>query len=91
MAKLNANVVALSLGLTSAILYAVCLIIVAIVPVGMMGTFANNLQHSIDFSGMMTKSITLAGSVIGIIAWFFIAAVSGYIFALVYNWVSEKL
>ena len=91
MEKLKPNVVALSLGLTSAILYAVCLVIVAIVPVGMMGTFVNNLQHSMDFTGMMTKSISFAGSVIGIIAWFLIAAVSGYLFAVVYNWASEKL
>ena len=88
--KLNPNAVALSLGITSAMLYIVCLVFVAVIPIQMMTPFVNNLQHSIDFTGMMTRNITLFGSIIGIIGWFIIAAVTGYIFAFVYNKVSEK-
>jgi len=91
MEKLNQNVVALSLGLTSVVLYILCLIVVAITPLGMMGPFVNNLQHSIDFNGMMTKNITFAGSIIGIIGWFVISALTGYIFAFVYNWTAGRL
>ena len=90
MEKLKPNVVALSLGVTAVILYVLCLVLVAILPLGMIAPFMNNLVHSVDFRGMMTDNITFAGSIIGIIAWFLIAAVTGYIFALVYNWAAEK-
>ena len=91
MEKLNPNVVALSLGVTAAVLYVICLAIVAITPLNMMTPFVNNLQHSLDFTGMMAKNITLTGSIIGIVGWFVIAAATGYIFAFVYNWLLEKL
>lgn len=91
MEKLKPNVVALSLGITSAILYVLCLIAVAITPLSMMTPFVNYLQHSIDFTGMMTKSITFAGSIVGIIGWFVISALAGYIFAFAYNWTAERL
>ena len=91
MEKLNQNVVALSLGVTSAILYILCLIVIAITPVPAVVSLVNSLQHSIDFSGIATKDITFLGSIIGIIGWFIIAAVTGYIFAFVYNWIIKKL
>lgn len=89
--KLKPNIVALSLGITSVVLYVICLVLVAITPAGALVPFMNSLIHSVDFSSMMTKSITLTGSVVGIIAWFVIAAITGYIFAFVYNWVLEKV
>ena len=89
MEKLKPNVVALSLGVTAVILYVLCLVLVAILPLGMIAPFMNNLVHSVDFRGMMTNNITFAGSIIGIIAWFLIAAVTGYIFASVYNKIGE--
>lgn len=91
MEKLNPNVVALSLGVTSAILYILCLILIAITPVPAVVSLVNSLQHSIDFSSIATKNITFLGSIIGIIAWFIIAAVNGYIFAFVYNQIIKKL
>ncbi|HLC61871.1 MAG TPA: DUF5676 family membrane protein [Candidatus Nanoarchaeia archaeon] len=91
MEKLKPNVVALSLGLTSVILYLLCLIFVSVIPIGMMGAFVNNLQHSMDFTGMMTQNINFIGSLVGIIGWFIISAISGYIFAVAYNWTAEKL
>lgn len=91
MAKLNPNKIALSLGITSTALYIICLILVAVFPVQMMAPLVNNLIHSVDFNGMMTKNITLSGSIVGIAAWFIIAAVTGYIFAFVYNRIEGKL
>ncbi|MBI2653702.1 hypothetical protein HYX02_02715 [Candidatus Woesearchaeota archaeon] len=91
MAKLNPNKVALSLGITAVVLYIICLILVTIFPLQMMAPFVNNLIHSVDFTGMMTKNITLNGSIVGIVAWFIIAAVTGYIFAFVYNQIEGKL
>ena len=90
MARLNPNKVALSLGITAVVLSIVCLILLAIFPIQMMAPFVNNLIHSVDFTGMMTKNITFSGSIVGIIAWFIIAAVTGYIFAFAYNWIEGK-
>lgn len=67
MEKLKPNVVALSLGITAVVLYAICLVLVAIFPTRMFVPFTNSLIHGFDFSGMMTKGITFSGSMIGII------------------------
>jgi len=91
MEKLRPNVIALSLGMTIVVLYVICLVLVAIFPVGMLVPFTNSLIHSVDFSGMMFKSITMTGAIIGIISWFLIAAITGYVFAFVYNWVLQKV
>ena len=57
----------------------------------MMTPFVNNLQHSIDFTGMMTKNITFAVSIVGIVGWFLIAAAAGCVFVFIYNLLAEKL
>ncbi len=91
MEKLNANVVALSLGAATTVLYIICLAIVAITPIPVVVSFVNALQHSIDVSGMMTRSISFGGALKGIVGWFIIAAVSGYVFTFLYNWFGQKL
>ncbi|MBI2558698.1 hypothetical protein HYW20_05220 [Candidatus Woesearchaeota archaeon] len=90
MEKLNGNIVALSLGITAIVLYVICLAIVAFIPIPLVVSFVNALQHSIDVSGIVVKNISLAGAVTGVIGWFVIAAATGYIFAFVYNKVAEK-
>ena len=91
MEKLNPNVVALTTGITTSIISVLCLIFVLIFPLSTVVYVANNLVHSIDFSSIATNSITLTGSVMGVILWFIIATAAGYIFAFMYNWVGEKL
>lgn len=91
MEKINANVIALSIGITATVLYALCLALVAIMPIPIIVGFVNALQHSIDVSGMVAKSISFTGIITGIFGWFAIAAVSGYIFASIYNLLSEKI
>ena len=90
MEKLNPNVVALSFGVTTTVLYIICLALVAITPVPLVVSFVNSLQHSIDVSGIVTKSTSFSGAIIGIVGWFIIAAATGYIFAFLYNWIGEK-
>lgn len=90
MEKLNPNVVALSLGATTTVLYIICLALVAITPVPLIVSFVNALQHSIDVSGIVTKSTSFSGAVTGIVGWFIIAAATGYIFTFIYNWLGEK-
>ena len=90
MEKLNPNAVALTTGITASIISIVCLTFVAIFPLSTVVYVANNLVHSLDFSSIATKNITVTGSLMGIILWFIIATAAGYIFALVYNWIGEK-
>lgn len=91
MEKLNPNAVALTTGITASIISILCLIFVAIFPLPTVVYVANNLVHSVDFSSIATKNITLTGSLMGVILWFIIAAVTGYIFAFMYNWIGERL
>ena len=91
MERLNPNVVALSLGFTTTILYVICLALVAITPIPVVVGFVNALQHSIDVSGMVTKSMSVKGIIVGGVGWFLIAAATGYIFAFLYNWLGQKL
>lgn len=91
MEKLNANVVALSLGFTTAVLYILCLGIVAVTPIPFLASFVNALQHSIDVSGLISRNFSFIGAMIGIVGWFVIAAATGYIFSLLYNFFIQKL
>lgn len=90
MEKLNANFVALSLGITISIVYIVCLIFVAIFPLQTIITFGNYFVHGIDISSIATKNITISSSIIGLVLVFLSSAVSGYIFAFVYNWLIDR-
>lgn len=90
MNKLNPNVVALSLGFTAVIVYSVCLILVALLPLETIVTFTNYLVHGIDFSNIAVKNITTIGAVIGLIEAFIMAWIIGYIFASVYNWCTGR-
>lgn len=91
MEKLNPNVVALSLGATTTVLYIVCLALVYITPIPVVVSFVNALQHSLDVSSIVTKSFSFGSAVIGIVGWFIIAAATGYIFSFLYNWIGEKI
>ena len=90
MAKLKPNIVALSLGLTFLIVSLICLILIAIFPVGMMARGVNYMAHGIDISGIAMRSFTFASVIIGFIEVFLLGAVIGYIFAVVHNWAQER-
>ncbi len=91
MEKLNQNAIALSFGLVIALVYLVCMIFIAIVPLETTITVGNLFVHGIDISSIATKNITFFKSLIGLILIFLSSAITGYIFALVYNWLGEKL
>ena len=90
MEKLNKNVVALSVGITTALVYLVCLAFVVIFPLQTIVTVSNYFVHGIDISSIATKNMTLAKSILGLVAVSLSSAVVGYIFALIYNWLGEK-
>ena len=90
MEKLNANAVALSLGITTVILSFICFILIAILPMQIVVSGANTLFHGINFSSIAAKNISFVGLITGVIIWFLVATAIGYIFAIVYNWIGEK-
>ena len=90
MEKLNQNAIALAVGITTALVYAVCLIFVAIFPLETVVAIGNYFVHGIDISSIAAKNITLAKSIIGLVTVSLSSAITGYIFALTYNWIAEK-
>ena len=91
MEKLNTKVVALSAGIASAIVDIICLILIAVLPFDAMIKGTNALMHGIDISSIAVKKIAFAASIGGIIGWFVFGALIGYIFAVVYNLIIEKI
>jgi len=90
MEKLNQNAIALAVGITTALVYLICLVFVAIFPLETVITVANYFVHGIDISSIAAKNITFAKSIIGLVIVSLSSAATGYIFALIYNWIAEK-
>ena len=90
MGSINPNAAALAGGITIDAISIVCLIFVAIAPIGTVASVANSLFHGLDVSSIAAKNISFGSSLIGLIALFLLGAVSGYIFAFAYNKLSEK-
>ena len=91
MEKLNQSAIALAVGITTALVYLVCLIFVAIFPLETVIVIGNYFVHGIDISSIAAKNITLAKSLIGLVAVFLSSVVAGYIFAWLYNLIGEKV
>jgi hypothetical protein len=90
MYKLNQNAVAFAVGITTALVYLVCLVLVAVFPLETIVKVGNYFVHGIDISSIATKSITIGKSIIGLIVVSISSAATGYVFALMYNWVVES-
>ena len=91
MEQLKPNVVGLSVAIVTALVYLVCLAFVAIFPLETVATFGNYFVHGIDLSSIAAKDIKLSDSIIGFVIVTLSAYIAGYIFALVYNWLGQKL
>ncbi|MBI2100981.1 hypothetical protein HYT53_00025 [Candidatus Woesearchaeota archaeon] len=91
MEKLNQSAIGLAVGITTALVYAICLIFVAVFPLETVIAIGNYFVHGIDISSIAAKNITLAKSVIGLVVVSISSAITGYVFALIYNWIGEKL
>ena len=91
MENLKPNVVALAVAITTAFVYLVCLAFVVVFPIETIATFGNYFVHGMDISSIAAKDINLSDSIIGFVIIALSAYVVGYIFALVYNWLGQKL
>ncbi len=91
MENLKSKVVALAVAMTTAFVYLVCLVFVALFPIETMATFGNYFVHGMDISSIAAKDIKLSESIIGLVIVTLSAYIVGYVFALIYNWLGQKL
>ncbi len=80
--KFNPTALAFSLAITTAILWTICSLIVAIVP-GFAMDMTGHMMHS-DL-GAITWTMTITGFVIGLAIWSVSALVTGWLIATCYN------
>ena len=85
--QLNPKRVALSLGIVSGIVSALCALLIAVAPSFIINIFGE-IFHGIDIS-KITKSITLGGALLGTIEAIILAFIIGWLFAKVYNTIKE--
>lgn len=90
MEKLNQKAVALAFGMTTALVYIVCLVFVAVFPLETVVAVGNYFVHGIDISSIAVKSITIGRSIVGLVLVSISSAITGYIFALLYNWIVKR-
>ena len=91
MGNINQNAAALAGGITVDAISIICLVFVAIAPLEAVTSVANSLFHGLDASSIAVKNISFGSSLMGLIVLFLLGAISGYIFAFVYNKISEKV
>ena len=91
MERLNQNAIALSVAITTALIYLICLTFVAIFPLQTTVTIGNYFVHGIDISSIATKNIIVSKSIIGFVVVSLSGAATGYIFAFLYNRIGEKV
>ncbi len=91
MQKLNVKKLGLATGLTGALLYLGCMILM--ITVGHDGTvkFFNNLLHGLDVSSVIRMDIPLWEAGIGLVETFILGWLIGACIALIYNATSKKI
>lgn len=82
MTKLNANALALSAVITTAILWVLCSLLVMLMP-GMSMSMSGYMMHT-DLSGMQWQ-LGLAGFLAGLVLWSLLAGIMAWLFAFFYN------
>ena len=87
--KLNPKVVSISLVVVSAILSLICALLLALSPEVSL-KFFGSIFHGIDMNKIAT-SITVSNVLIGLIAIVIIAFVTGWLFAVIYNYLQDKI
>ena len=80
--NLDANRLAISFGLTTAVLWVICSALVALVPGAMMG-MTGHMFHA-TMAGI-SWTLTWAGFLIGLVAWVVSAVVAGWLIGWFYN------
>ncbi|MBI2580476.1 hypothetical protein HYV85_01575 [Candidatus Woesearchaeota archaeon] len=81
---------ALAAGITTAMVYAVCVVLWAGFPSGMMG-YAGSMMHGVNRSIFAVQPFAPLTLLLGAAYSFITAFLIGGLFAIVYNWVEKNL
>lgn len=85
MTQINAKKFSLASGITGAIIYISCFLLMSILGKSTLIKLANTLFHGMDFSNILRMDIPIIETVIGIILSFIFWGITGYILGFVYN------
>ena len=87
--KLNPKTVSLSLAGVSVILSLLCAILIAVAPEATI-KFLGSIFHGMDIT-KIAQPITVSGVLMGLIAIIIVALITGWLFAIIYNYVLAKV
>jgi len=87
--KLSPKLVSFSLVIVSVVLSLVCAFLIALAPEATLNFFGS-IFHGIDMT-KIAASVTLSGILTGLVAVVIIAFIVGWLFAVVYNYLSDRL
>jgi len=85
MEKLNQKKFAIASGLTSAVIYLGCFLIMLLLGEGSLVKLSNFLFHGMDFTTIIRTEIPIWETLFGALLSFVFWAVIGYLIALIYN------
>lgn len=85
MKQISIKKFALASGITGAIIYTSCFVLMSILPKETLIKLANLIFHGIDFSEDLRMNISISETLIGIVASFILWGIIGYLLAFIYN------
>jgi hypothetical protein len=90
MSRINIRKFGLATGMTGALLYAGCILLMA--TVGREGTiqFFNSLLHGLDVSSVIRMNVPVGESLLGVVQTFILAWLTGACVAGIYNFAMRK-
>lgn len=91
MENLNAKSIGLSFGFVAALIYAVCWLFISVFPMETIIKVSNSLMHGIDVSSIAAKNTSLSESLLGFVIAVLGSMIVGYVFAVSYNWLNERV
>ncbi len=87
--KLNPKVVSLSLASISVVLSLLCAFLIAVAPEATL-KFLGSIFHGMDIT-KIAQPVTISGVLTGLIAIIIIAFITGWLFAVIYNFLLAKI
>lgn len=90
MNSINIKKFSLASGLTGAIIYTTCFILMSFIPKETLIKLANLIFHGIDFTQDIRMNIPITETLLGIVTSFILWGVVGFLLAFIYNTINNK-
>ncbi len=85
MYTLKAKKFGLASGITGAIIYISCFVLMSVLPKETLVKLANLIFHGVDFSEDIRMNISITETLMGVVISFILWGIIGYLLAFVYN------